>query len=461
MTTESTGHRSPRSPAIAALLSFLWPGLGQWYVGRPRAAAVFALPIAALLLLLVLWLAGGADRALIDLLVPAVAAVFIVAILAEGSLRIASMIHAAWLVGGRAALRRRSVGSAIGVLGLVVVVTHVWAIAVAWSLYQAPGRMFVEKPVAVVPQASGAPSPSDDFLATPAATPESPSARINILLTGIDSSETRNHALTDTLMVISVDPTTGKVAMVSFPRDIARFTMSNGRLFTGKINALMTTANNNPGQYPDGGLPTLIKELGFLLGVPIHYYAAVDLEGFARLIDAVGGVTIDNPRAIDDPSYGGWTDGRVGFHLSAGVHHLDGETALAYARSRKGSGDNDFTRARRQQQIILALRSRFTDPSVLVQLPSIIDAGSRTLRTNFPQDRLKEMLDISKNIENDDEIRRVVLGPPYAVNPPAGTPGGYQLILDMNRLAKLSIELFGDDSNYAVSTRLPGLSPSP
>jgi LCP family protein required for cell wall assembly len=461
VTTESIGTRSPRSPAIAALLSFLWPGLGQWYVGRPRAAAVFALPIAALFLLLVLWLAGGADRALIDLLVPAVAAVFIVAILAEGGLRIGSMIHAAWLVGGRAALRRRSVGSALGVLGLVVVVTHVWAIAVAWSLFQAPGRMFVEEPVAVVPQASGAPTPSDDFLATPAATPESPSARINILLTGIDSSETRNHALTDTLMVISVDPTTGKVAMVSFPRDIARFTMSNGQLFTGKINALMTTANNNPGQYPDGGLPTLIKELGFLLGVPIHYYAAVDLEGFARLIDAVGGVTINNPRAIDDPSYGGWTDGRVGFHLSAGVHHLDGETALAYARSRKGSGDNDFTRARRQQQIILALRSRFTDPSVLVQLPSIIDAGSRTLRTNFPQDRLKEMLDISKNIENDDEIRRIVLGPPYAVNPPPGTPGGYQLILDMNRLAKLSIELFGTDSSYSASSRLPAATPVP
>jgi LCP family protein required for cell wall assembly len=461
VTTESTGTRSPRSPAIAALLSFLWPGLGQWYLGKPRAAAVFALPIAALVLLLVLWLAGGADRALIDLLVPAVAAVLIVAIMAEGSLRIASMVHAAWLVGGMAALRRRSVGSALGVLGLVVVVTHVWAIAVAWSLYQAPGRMFVEDPVAILPPASGAPSPSDDFFATPAATPESPSARINILLTGIDSSETRNHALTDTLMVISVDPTTGKVAMVSFPRDIARFTMSNGQVYTGKINSLMTTANNNPGQYPDGGLPTLINELGFLLGVPIHYYAAVDLEGFARLIDAVGGVTIDNPRAIDDPFYGGWTDGRVGFHLSPGVHHLDGQTALAYARSRKGAGDNDFTRARRQQQIILALRTRFTDPSVLVQLPSIIDAGSRTLRTNFPQDRLKEMLDISKNIENDDEIRRIVLGPPYAVNPPPGTPGGYQLILDMNRLAKLSIELFGNDSSYATSGQAPGASTSP
>jgi LCP family protein required for cell wall assembly len=213
----------------------------------------------------------------------------------------------------------------------------------------------------------------------------------------------------------------------------------------------MTAANKDPGKYPEGGLPTLIRELGYLLGVPIHYYAAVDLEGFARLIDAVGGVTIDNPRAINDPEYGGWTDGRIGFHLSAGVHHLNGQTALAYARSRKGLGDNDFTRARRQQQLLVALRDRLSDPSLLPKLPAIIDAGSRTIQTNFPQDRLGEMLTISQSVEGDDGIRRVVLGPPYAKNPPAGTPGGYQLVLDMDRLAKLSIELFGTDSRYSAA----------
>lgn len=438
---------------IAAFLSFLWPGLGQWYAGRPRAAVLFAVPIAALILLLIVWLAGGIERAVFDLLIPAVAIVFIMIVLAEGAWRIAALLHAAWLMGGQATFRRPKVGGAVVVLTAIVVVSHLWAAAVAWSLYEAAGRVFVP-PVAgpiVTPIESGAPASSYPQPPSPEPTQERVSRRINILVTGIDSSQSRNHALTDTLIVVSVDPDTGHVAMISFPRDIARFKLSNGGVFTGKINSLMVEADKNPTLYPGGGLPTVIRELGFLLGVPIQYYAAVDLEGFARLIDAVGGVTIDNPRAINDPSYGGWSDGRVGFHLSAGVHKLNGETALAYARSRKGSGDNDFTRARRQQQLLVALRDRLTDPTLLPQMASIIDAGSRVVRTNFPQDKLNEMLTISQSVEGDDAIRRIVLGPPYAKNPPAGTPGGYQLVLDMDRLSKLSIELFGNDSSYAAS----------
>jgi polyisoprenyl-teichoic acid--peptidoglycan teichoic acid transferase len=444
---------APRSATVAAFLSFLWPGLGQWYAGRPREGILFAAPIAAILLLLLIWLAGGAERALVDLLLPAVAVTFILLILAEGAWRIAALIHAAWLIGGQPALRLPSVGWPVAALTLVVVVTHLWAAAVGWSLVQASGRVFEPPPVVVGPVESGAPPlASDGFLATPQATPETKESRINILLTGIDSSERRHHALTDTLIVVSVDPVTGDVAMVSFPRDIARFTMSNGQLFTGKINSLMQEADKDPVKYPDGGLPTLIRELGFLLGVPIHYYAAVDLDGFRKLIDAVGGVTVDNPRAINDPAYGGWRDGHVGFRLSKGVHHLNGDTALAYARSRMGAGDSDFTRARRQQQLLLALRARLTDPSLLPQLPGIIEAGSNTLRTNFPRDRLQEMLAVGQKIESEEGIRQIVLGPPYAKNPPPGTPGGYQLVFDMERLARLSIELFGDESSYAAAT---------
>jgi len=439
-----------RSPPLAAFLSFLWPGLGQWYAGRNRAALLFAIPVAVVLLGLIIWVAGGN---IFDLLVPGVALTLLFLVVADAGWRIGSLLHAAWLTGGRDAFRRPTTGAALVVLTLLVVVSHLWASAVAWSLYNAPRHIFVP-PVAFEPSASGSPlpSPSDLFVASPGVTPPTPDSRINILLTGIDSSENRNHALTDTLIVVSVDPDTGEVSMVSFPRDIARFPQPDGSTFKGKINSLMTFAAKHPDQYPKGGLPTLIDDLGYLLGVPIHYYAAVDLAGFARLIDAVGGVDVNNPKAINDPGYGGWTNGKVGFRLSAGNHHLDGETALAYARSRKGSGDNDFTRARRQQQLLLALRARLTDPALLPQLPAIIDAGAGTVRTNFPQDRIGEMLEIGQKIEGDDSIKRVVLGPPYATNPPKGTPGGYQLILDMDRLAKLSLDLYGEDSSYASTS---------
>ncbi len=109
--------------------------------------------------------------------------------------------------------------------------------------------------------------------------------------------------------------------MLSFPRDLSNLPLWNGKTYPDKINSLMTYAQGHKKEFPDGGLPTLMKELGFLLGVPMHYYAAVDLAGFVKMVDLVGGVTIDNPRVIDDPGYGGWTNGHpIGFHLSPGRH---------------------------------------------------------------------------------------------------------------------------------------------
>jgi polyisoprenyl-teichoic acid--peptidoglycan teichoic acid transferase len=446
-------RRARRSPVIAALLSFVWPGLGQWYVGRPRSALIFAIPVGVLVVVLGLWLAGGLAQAFVGLLAPSLAVTFIVIVILEGAWRIGAIVHAATVGLGRDRTRRRyvTVGFPTLILILLVAGSHLWAVSVAWSLHEASGQIFVGvgPPVASPPPGGSAAPSADGFDATPAVTPATPASRITILLTGIDSSETRTHALTDTLIVLTVDPITSKAAMISIPRDVARFKLWDGRMFTGKINSLLTYANNHPTEFPEGGLPTLIHELSFLLGTPIHYYAAVDLQGFVKLVDAVGGVTIDNPREIDDPGYGGWTDGRVGFVLSAGVHKLDGQTALAYARSRKGIGDNDFTRARRQQQLLVALRDRVTDPSLLLKLPSIIATASELLRTNFPEDRVSEMLTLGQKITGNDLTKQVVLGPPYAINPPPGTPGGYQLILDMNRVAKLSVDLFGADSSYA------------
>jgi LCP family protein required for cell wall assembly len=250
------------------------------------------------------------------------------------------------------------------------------------------------------------------------------------------------------MIVVSVDPTTGEVAMVSFPRDIADFRLSNGGRYHDRINSLMGYALRHPDKFPAGGLPTLTQELGYLLGIPIHYYAAVNLDGFVEMVDAVGGVTVDNPRAINDPNYGGWTDGRVGFRLSKGRHTLDGQTALAYARSRKGTGDNDFTRARRQQQLLVALSRRLADPSMLPRIPTLLDAASKTIRTNVPPGIVPEMLDLARTIDGKG-IKRVVLGPPYARRGP--DPSRYVLILDEKKLAEISIRLFGDDSAYAVS----------
>jgi LCP family protein required for cell wall assembly len=357
------------------------------------------------------------------------------------------------------------------ILSVVVVAAHVGVARLTWSVHEEAGNIFtsvdpfadeplpspspavsLEPGATPLPSASLAPVPSDDAPAeTPLAEPppsgapgpEAPeSDRLNILITGLDSAPGRTHQLTDTLIVVSVDRATHEVAMVSFPRDIASFPMFDGRTYRGKINSLLTYARQNPNAFPDAPMKTLARQTGYLLGIRVDYYAAIDLAGFERLIDTVGGVRVYNERDIDDPG---------GFDLSAGWHTLDGYTALHYVRTRKGPGDSDFTRAARQQQVLLALRSKLTDISMLPRLPEILNALAGTITTNYPPELLADTVDLGRNV-SDDGVRQYVLGPPYSWHPPTNQTGGsWELRLDFDRVAQLSIDLFGPDSRYALT----------
>ncbi len=448
--------RRERSPHVAAFLSFLWPGLGHWYGGRARAAILFAVPVFGILLLVLIQMAGGLGQVAQLLFTPSSALTVLILVGLLAVWRLLAIVDSMSTGGIKDPLRHAPTLATFGVLALLVVLTHGALGYAAWAAYDASSRVFVSdtspdvSPAPIVAPGQTVP-PDDEYNAKPEATPETAEARINILLTGIDSAESRSTSLTDTILVASVDPTTGHVALISFPRDITQFPLYDGRTYTGKINSFMTYARNHKDEFPDGPLHALVKEVGFLLGAPVHYYAAIDLAGFRRMIDLVGGVTIDNPRAINDPRYN-WLDGEHGFRLSAGEHRLDGRTALAYVRSRQGAGDNDFNRARRQQQVLLALREQLTQPDVLPQIPDLLDAAGDTIRTNFPSDRVGEMIDLAQRIDTDT-VTQVVLGPrKYAsVPPPSETGGIYELRLNMDALAKLSIEIFGDASTYAAS----------
>ena len=441
--------KRPRSLSVAAFLSFLWPGLGHWYVGRGRAALLFGIPAFLAVGAVAIQAAGGIEELAALLLTPTSALTITILILLLGAWRLIAIADSAW--SPRAMRTRTSVGLVLG-LGLVVILTHAWAGYVAYAFYEAGNRAFVgqEGPDATqVPLSSSSPGSSleNEYLATPLATPKTTHDRINILLTGMDTEQVRQNELTDSLLVASVDPVTNDVALISFPRDISNFKLFDGRTYTGKINSLMHWARTHPKQFPDGPFPTLIKELGFLLGVPIHYYVALDLAGFRKMIDAVGGVTVDNKRTIADPRYD-WMDGRRGFSLSVGKHKLDGERALAYVRSRYTPGDNDFNRARRQQQVLLALRQKLTSIEMLPQIPELVDIAGKTVTTNFPSERISEMVDIATKVEND-KVRQVVLTRPYAYHPPSSeTNGIYTLQLRMTQLKKLSVEIFGQASAY-------------
>ncbi len=462
----ATGRRA-RSPHIAALLSFLWPGLGQWYGGRTRAAILFAAPVIGIVLLLIAQGLGGVGQLAALVLSPSSALTVAILIALLAIWRLLSIADALTVGGVREPFRHRSTLTTFAILAGLTVLVHGILFSTAWAFYDASSRIFVAdvSPEASPPASAGpgaSVAPTDEYVVQPAATPETHADRINILLTGVDSAEQRTTALTDTLLIASIDPETADVVLISIPRDISDFPLYDGRTFTGKINSFQTWVRNHPDDFEDSPLAALRREVGVVICAPIHYYAAVDLAGFREMIDRVGGVTIENQRAINDPRYD-WLDGRFGFRLSAGTHELDGDTALAYVRSRQGVGDSDFRRSRRQQQVLLALREKLTSPEMLPELPGILDAAADTVKTNFPSERIGEMIELAQRVDSS-KVRQYVLGPSkYSFRVPYEETGGeYKLRLKMDALEALSIDVFGEDSRYWDPSAAGGsASPSP
>ena len=303
---------------------------------------MFALPLLAIVLIAIVQTVGGLGHLASLLFSPSSAFTLVVLIALLGLWRILSIADAMYIGRVRGPWGHTSTMATFVGLSLIVLLTHGVLAYTAFAFYDASSRIFVSDPSAdgTSPDASLAPGitppPDDEFVVSPMATPATAASRINILLTGRDRANTRTEDLTDTLIVASIDPVTHDVALISFPRDISLFPLYNGKTYRGKINSFMSWAKNHPKDYPDGALNSLVKEMGYLIGAPIHYYTAIDLAGFRKMIDLVDGVTIDNPRRIVDPRYD-WLDGTHGFTLSAGKHHLDGRTALAYVRSRQGA----------------------------------------------------------------------------------------------------------------------------
>jgi LCP family protein required for cell wall assembly len=265
---------------------------------------------------------------------------------------------------------------------------------------------------------------------------------LNVLIVGIDWRPGRESRRTDTMIIVSVETDTGAVRMFSFPRDISHFPLYTGGTYEGKLNSFAGYASRNAQKYPDGGLKSLSYQLGFLLGIPVDYYAAVDIPGFENVVRAVGGVTVNNEKEIRDT----YIDGGSGFFLPAGKHRLNAEDTVKYVRSRHGS--SDFARAARQQQVLSALRREMTRPEKLANLPGIMDAISAVLRTDFPRDRLAELIALAEQVDEDATESYVFRKPYWAKFTPRTETTRSVTALRIDRLRELSIRLFDSKSLY-------------
>jgi polyisoprenyl-teichoic acid--peptidoglycan teichoic acid transferase len=265
---------------------------------------------------------------------------------------------------------------------------------------------------------------------------------MTILLTGIDRLSGGSHALMDSLLVVSLDLKARKVSMVSVPRDTANYEFywgGNAGVNT-KINNFYNLVRAGLIEAPDDALTALKKEIGWLVGVRIDYYALVDLHGFRVMVDMIGGICVDNPRAINDPF--------TGTFIEKGEVCMDGITTLKYVRSRHGAGDTDYTRAARQQDVMYALSQKLVSPEGLLLWPDLLELAGTSIQTDFPLRTVNKYISITQRIKPED-VRQCVLGPPYNYHPPTTeTKGTWTSRLKPVEVAKLSLYMFGVDSRF-------------
>lgn len=175
----------------------------------------------------------------------------------------------------------------------------------------------------------------------------------NILLLGTGGGDHDGADLTDTIIVASIDQKTNKITMLSIPRDLY---VENKKTGGTRINNLYQIGKNEIGSS-EIGMQMLKDEIEKVTNIPIHYYVKVEFKGFEQIVNHLDGIDVNLPEGIYDPQYPrGESIGYETFSLSAGQQHLDGETALKYARSRKTT--SDFDRSKRQQLILFAIKEK-------------------------------------------------------------------------------------------------------
>jgi LCP family protein required for cell wall assembly len=488
--------RPRRSAFAAAFLSFLFPGLGHAYLGRwLRAVLWAALPVIGLAYIGGRALTGSRDE-LIELAAdPDVLNFLLVLLVFDLIYRLLALLDAYRLaVDSSVGTSSTRLLSGAGLLALIVVVvgSHIAAaqpVFFATDLYHAiednagdeteilsadqlierGGKDFelitgeLEEVATAKPVASPAPGTGVRATAAPTKAPtaeptevptEEPTPRdlpewdgkerLNILLIGSDGGRqgvNDGSLLTDTMITVSVDPVTGRLAFISLPRDTSNIPLPKnwpayralGGKWNNKINTLYVQARANPALFPGNdkqrGYNALMGALGELYGLDIKYYVAVDLNSFRNVVNTLGGVVVDVQLPVMDDSYAtGDGRGKLKLYVPPGIRKMNGQEALAYARSRHGS--SDFDRSARQQRVITSVRDQ-TDINQLLEpgvVTDLIKQLQKDVKTNIPPKLVPKLLTLAQKVDLDGRENLVLGSSRYTeVCYPCGSSGLWML----------------------------------
>ena len=241
--------------------------------------------------------------------------------------------------------------------------------------------------------------------------------RINILMLGYGGPAHDGPYLTDSIMVVSIRPATREAMMISLPRDlwVKIPALPRNGFMMGKLNsayAIGTDHRNYPNVRSDwktdtGGGDLASATVSQVIGQPVDYWVGVDFKAFREVVDALGGVRVDVPVALEDPYFpAGESSGLTHIHVNAGWQQFNGERALQYARSRETT--SDFDRSRRQQLVMLAVRQRVFSLNAIPRLLSLLSALQDNVRTNLRPGDMQQLADAAGQLK-DQDIRRVAI----------------------------------------------------
>ena len=429
-----------RSPFAAAFLSLLFPGLGHAYLGAFRRS----LGIAAPPLLVGALLAGFAVRMdTFDLAGLAVQREFLLALFVGNLVLLvyrAWAIVDAWSIGralggagiSRSSARQVGVVSIAGLAAVLLVMSAAPVAVARFNLLAAGTAACIFDPETECTSASPGPSGGESLepgvSLPPSIGPEVSGPivptwdgreRLNILLIGADTQGGGHN--TDTMITVSIDPATNQVAMFQLPRDTVDVPIPPGpaqtvfgTVYAGKINSLWARAVERgdafPGSRTQRGYNALKSTLGYLYDLDIQYYMEVDFEGFRKVVDALGGVTINVQVPVLDDNYPQPGARRLRLFIPAGIQHMTGAEALQYARSRKST--TDFDRGARQQRVIVSLREQLDLGQALRNIDALAAAIGTAVRTDIPREIVPQLLGLADRVDTRS-IRSIIFTPPF------------------------------------------------
>lgn len=265
-------------------------------------------------------------------------------------------------------------------------------------------------------------------------------SRFTMILVGLDRrpGETGLAYRTDTMMLISIDPVSKSIGVLSIPRDL--YVQLPGYSSLQRVNSALIYGELEQAGYG----PTLMMQTVQLnLGIRVNDYMAVDFQSFEDIVNAIGGIDIVTDYTINDRTYPDMNYGYDPFYLPAGSHHLEGYDALRFARTRHG--DSDINRAERQQQTLLAVRDKILNfgqlPSLIGQAPALWQSLSANVYTGLSFEQLIQLGLYIKDIPQEN-IKMGVITYDYLI-PFSTSEGASVLVPNRGALGSLMLEVFG------------------